>query len=162
MRFIDSYKRLEKLCSEMYGNTSGVSSYIDDMKGTPIGARYVAGWEEDLKRLKHYRWVRNQISHVPGCTEENMCEPGDDLWLDNFHSRIMSGTDPLTLYREATEPKRVQRPKQTYTPPPRLQTKPQYTKQPPKQPPKQSAGCFTVVLCVALVVIAAVVLLSII
>ena len=29
MRFIDSYKRLEKLCSEIYGN--GVKSYIEEM-----------------------------------------------------------------------------------------------------------------------------------
>ncbi len=89
MSFIDSYKRLEKLCSEIYSDNHGVSSYIDEMINTPIGARYVPGWDEDLKQLKHYRWVRNQIVHDPGCTEENMCEYGDAQWLDSFRSRIM-------------------------------------------------------------------------
>ena len=55
MSFIDSYKRLEKLCSEIYNDNHGVSSYIDEMINTPIGARYVPGWDEDLKQLKHYR-----------------------------------------------------------------------------------------------------------
>ena len=31
MSFIDSYKRLEKLCSEIYNDNHGVSSYIDEM-----------------------------------------------------------------------------------------------------------------------------------
>ena len=84
MGFIDSYKRLEKLCSEIYNDNHGVSSYIDEMVNTSIGARYVPGWDEDLKQLKHYRRVRNQIVHDPGCTEENMCEYGDAQWLDSF------------------------------------------------------------------------------
>lgn len=53
-----------------------------------------------MKNLKHYRWVRNQISHEPGCSEENMCEPEDARWLDRFYSRIMNQTDPLALYRK--------------------------------------------------------------
>ena len=47
MSFIDSYKRLEKLCSEIYNDNHGVSSYIDEMINTPIGARYVPGWDDD-------------------------------------------------------------------------------------------------------------------
>ena len=31
MKFIDSYKRLEKLCSEVYGDNHGVSAYIEEM-----------------------------------------------------------------------------------------------------------------------------------
>ena len=53
----------------------GVSLYIDEMINTPVGSRYVKSWNEDLKQLKHYRWVRNQIVHEPGCTETNMCNP---------------------------------------------------------------------------------------
>ncbi|MDE6107169.1 MAG: hypothetical protein K2F83_00630, partial [Oscillospiraceae bacterium] len=74
------------------------------------------GGAEDLKMLQHYRCVRNQIAHEPGCTEENMCERGDAVWLDSFHARIMSRTDPLALYVRATRPQPAQRPKQTYTP----------------------------------------------
>ena len=150
MSFIDSYKRLEKLCSEIYNDNHGVSSYIDEMTNTPIGARYVPGWDEDLKQLKHYRWVRNQIVHDPGCTEENMCEYGDAQWLDNFRSRIMSANDPLALYRKARNPQPVQRPRQTYTLEPRNNTSPQRV-----SAPQRSAGCLTYVIGILVVVAAA-------
>ena len=152
MSFIDSYKRLEKLCSEIYNDNHGVSSYIDEMINTPIGARYVSGWDEDLKQLKHYRWVRNQIVHDPGCTEENMCEYEDAQWLDNFRSRIMEANDPLALYRKARNPQPAQRPRQTHTPEPRTYTYPQRT-----NAPQKPAGCLTYVIGV-LVVVAAVAL----
>ena len=104
MGFIDSYKHLEKLCGEVLNDDRRVSAYIDEMLRTPRGSYYVKTWDEDLKNLKHYRWVRNQISHEPGCTEQNMCEPSDTLWLDEFYSRIMSQEDPLALYYKATRP----------------------------------------------------------
>ena len=147
MSFIDSYKRLEKLCSEIYNDNHGVSSYIDEMINTPIGTRYVPGWDEDLKQLKHYRWVRNQIVHDPGCTEENMCEYGDAQWLDNFRSRIMSANDPLALYHKARNPQPTQRPRQTYTPEPKT-----YTYQQCTNTPQRSAGCLTYIIGVLLVV----------
>lgn len=101
MSFNESYKRLEKLCNEIYGDNYGVSRYIDEMINTPNGSRYVCGWDEDLKQLKHYRWVRNQIAHEPDCTEENMCEESDAQWLDDFRARLMSSNDPLAKYRKA-------------------------------------------------------------
>jgi len=100
MDFLDSYKRVEKICNEMYGGNHGLSSYIDDTIKTSAGNRYVSGWEEDLKQLKHYRWIRNQIVHDPGCTEENMCDAKDALWMDYFYSRIIAGKDPLALYHK--------------------------------------------------------------
>lgn len=111
MGFIDSYKHLEKLCGDVLGDERRVSAYIDEMLNLPRGAYLVTGWNEDLKTLKHYRWVRNRIVHDPGCTEENMCEPGDALWLDNFYSRIMNQTDPLALYHKAIRPRPAQKPK---------------------------------------------------
>lgn len=101
MNFIDSYKKLEKLCNEMYVDNHGISLYIDEMINTPLGSCYVKSWNEDLKQLKHYRWVRNQIVHEPGCTEANMCSHGDIQWINNFYSRMMSISDPLALYRKA-------------------------------------------------------------
>jgi hypothetical protein len=113
MGFINSYKQLEKLCNEIYGDNHGISSYIDDMSKLSSASRYVSSWNDDLKQLKHYRWVRNQIVHNPNCTEENMCECGDSLWLDNFHSRIMSGNDPLALYRKSLKSQLTHKPNQT-------------------------------------------------
>lgn len=114
MGFIESYKHLEKICGEMMDDERRLSVYIDEMLKRPSGAFYVSGWNEDLKQLKYYRWVRNQISHEPGCTEENMCKPSDTIWLDNFYERIMEQTDPLALYYQATKPRKTQNHQETY------------------------------------------------
>ena len=146
MGFIDSYKHLEKLCGEVLNDDRRVSAYIDEMLSTPRGSYYVRTWDEDLKNLKHYRWVRNQIVHDPGCTEENMCEYGDAQWLDDFRSRIMSANDPLALYRKARNPQPAQRPRQTYTPEPRTYTYPQRA-----SALQKSAGCLTYIIGVLVV-----------
>ena len=112
MGYIDSYKRLEKLCGDVLDNDRRVSAYIDEMIGIKNGSYYVETWEEDLRKLKHYRWVRNKISHEPNCTEENMCNPEDEKWINAFYSRIMNQTDPLSLYRKAIRPK----PRKVYSP----------------------------------------------
>ena len=101
MGFIDSYKHLEKLCGDLLQNDRRLSAYIDAMQNTPVARYTVKNWDSDLKQLKHYRWVRNQIVHEPGCTEENMCTAEDAQWLDNFYARILQQTDPLALYRKA-------------------------------------------------------------
>ena len=145
MSFIDSYKRLEKLCSEIYDDNHGVSSYIDEMINNHIGSRYVCGWDEDLKHLKHYRWVRNQIVHEPDCSEENMCEYGDSEWLNDFHSRIMSGNDPLALYRKARNPRVTQKPKETQT---NEYTYPKYN----QRSAPRTTGCLTYLIGVLLVI----------
>lgn len=107
MSFIDSYKQLEKICNEIYRNNHGVTAYIDEMMSISFASFYVSSWKDDLKHLKHYRWVRNQIVHEPGCTEENMCDLCDIQWLNNFYDRIMAGNDPLALYRKATKPQKT-------------------------------------------------------
>lgn len=76
MGFIDAYKHLEKLCGDMLHDDRRLSAYIDEMLRLSNGARYVRNWDYDLKQLKHYRWVRNQIVHEPGHTEQNMCARG--------------------------------------------------------------------------------------
>lgn len=102
MGFMESYKRLEKLCGACLNDQRRVSAYIDEMRSTPRGSALVSGWNEDLKRLKHYRWVRNQIVHDPNCNEKNMCSQADVQWIEGFYSRILHQTDPLALYRKAT------------------------------------------------------------
>ena len=153
MGFIDSYKHLEKLCGDVLNDDRRVSAYIDEMLNTPRGPYYVRTWNEDLKNLKHYRWVRNKISHEPGCTEQNMCEPGDELWLNEFYSRIMSQTDPLSLYHRATRPiiKTASR---------SAQTTPTYT-QPSthRKPASSNIGCVTLVI-LSLLIAAGIVLLT--
>ena len=158
MGFIESYKHLEKLCGEVLNDDRRISAYIDEMINTPRGSNLVRGWDDDLKQLKHYRWVRNQIAHEPDCTEQNMCEPSDTVWLDTFYSRIMNQTDPLTLYSKATNHRPAQKPAQNHKP-----ESPTYTYSQPtynhRKPFQQAAGCMTF-LVVVLIVVVAIVLIS--
>ena len=98
MGFMNSYKRLEKICGEMFDVDRGVSAYIDEMNNNPDGSYMISGWDDDLKNLKHYRWLRNQIAHEPDFTEESMCEVDDERWVNDFYYRIMNQSDPLALY----------------------------------------------------------------
>ena len=116
MSFIESYKHLDKICGEMFETQYGVSAYIEEMLNNPRGSFLVRGWENDLKQLKHYRWIRNQIVHEPDCYEENMCEAGDDEWLDDFYERIINQTDPLAMYRKATRPQPAAKSAQNHEP----------------------------------------------
>lgn len=113
MGFMDAYKHLEKICGEMLTDDRKVSAYIDEMISHPDASKYVKGWNEDLKQLKHYRWVRNQIAHEPGCTEANMCEKKDVVWLENFYFRITKQIDPLTLYYRALRKQQLSKPMRT-------------------------------------------------
>ena len=103
MGFLESYKRLERLCRDVMADDRRVSAYIDEMIRLTDGSWRVSGWDRDLKQLKHYRWVRNQIVHEPDCSEETMCGPEDVRWIEDFHARIMNQTDPLALYRRVTQ-----------------------------------------------------------
>ena len=105
------------------------------MQNRPRGSYLVRGWDDDLKQLKHYRWVRNQIVHEPDCSEDNMCDVGDAEWIDTFYSRIMNQTDPLAMYRKATAPRPAPKPVQ------RNQTvQPQYTYPAPHYQPKKTSN----------------------
>lgn len=116
MGFIEEYKHLEKLCGEIFDADTGrgISAYIDEMTHIKNGSYYVPAWNNDLKNLKHYRWIRNQIVHEPNCTERNMCEYKDELWLENFRSRIMKQTDPLALYLKAIKNYQASRSKEIH------------------------------------------------
>ena len=103
MEFMNAYKHLEKLCGDLLNDERRISAYIDEMAKISDGTSKVYNWDNDLKKLKHYRWIRNQIVHEPDCQEENMCHPDDVAWLNNFYSRIMNQTDPLALYLKSSK-----------------------------------------------------------
>lgn len=112
MGFMESYKHLDKLCGEILGDNRKLSAYIDEMINLPRGPYLVAGWDDDIKQLKYYRWVRNQIAHDPNCDESNMCNPDDVEWLEDFYLRIMDQTDPLALYAQAVKTRPMKNEKQ--------------------------------------------------
>ena len=64
--FFEEYKRLNKLCSDMYSCQNGLSEYIADMEDKSRQGQFqVSSWDADYKTLKHVRWIRNQIAHDP-------------------------------------------------------------------------------------------------
>ena len=102
--FFEAYKRLDKLCSEMYTCQNGVSEYITQMeRRTNIGQYRVPSWNDDYKQLKHIRWVRNKIAHDSGSLQ--ISDAGDLDFVQDFYTRIFTGSDPLTMLRKANEAK---------------------------------------------------------
>ena len=98
MGFMDSYKRLEKLCGDMLEDERRISAYIDKMYENDKGWDLVPGWESDLKKLKYYRRIRNKLVHEPDAYEENLCDTDDIEWVEDFYYRIIDGEDPLSRY----------------------------------------------------------------
>ena len=102
--FFEAYKRLDRLCADMYGGQNGVSQYLEDMERQPYRDRLaVPRWEESYKTLKHLRWVRNRIAHETGTV--SVCEEQDLRDVTGFYNAILAGQDPLaTLYRRRRAP----------------------------------------------------------
>lgn len=50
--------------------------------------------------------IRNLIAHEPDCSEESLCVPSDSVWIENFCTRILNLSDPLSLYRRALKEQR--------------------------------------------------------
>ncbi len=95
-RFIEGYKKLNRLCGEIYHSSDGVNDYLKEMEQKSHGASLIDGWNDDYKVLKHLRHVRNQIAHED--TEANtFCTDEDMKKLKDFFRRIDGGKDPLAL-----------------------------------------------------------------
>ena len=100
--FFEAYKRLDRLCSDIYGCRSGVSQYIEDMdEASYLGQLAVPLWGQAYKTLKHLRWVRNQIAHDSG--QILICDESDIQDVNDFYDDIMSGRDPLAQLRRYRE-----------------------------------------------------------
>lgn len=102
INFLEEFKYVDKVCREMYNAPNGVSAYIEQMDSAPMAVRYrIAGWDDDYRRLKHIRWLRNQIAHN---TEYVECTQADLDWLKTFHNRLLTQQDPLAMaYRVTRE-----------------------------------------------------------
>ncbi len=98
--FFEAYKKLDRLCSDLYTEKNGISAYIADMEAkTAMGHYLVPSWDSDYKSLKHVRWVRNQIAHESDVLQ--LSETSDLSFVQDFYDRILSEADPLTLLRKA-------------------------------------------------------------
>lgn len=109
--FFEKYKKLDKLCQELYGTPHGVSSYIEDMKAVPEeNYRHIPDWEEDREQLIRLRHIRNQLAHTPGALEEEICTEDDIRWLRDFHKRILQQSDPVAMLYSLSKGKRKKSP----------------------------------------------------
>ena len=88
--FFEEYKRLDRICADMYSARRGVSEYIADMESRPIRETYrIITWDHDYKQLKHLRWIRNRIAHESDTCQ--ICSISDIQDIQNFYNRILSG-----------------------------------------------------------------------
>ena len=94
--FFEEYKRLDRICSDMYSASGGVSQYILDMENhSSDGVRLVDGWEQIYGVLKHLRWIRNRIAHE--ASESSISCDQDLKMLREITSSILRQCDPLAL-----------------------------------------------------------------
>ncbi|MDE6764583.1 MAG: hypothetical protein K2J73_13025 [Oscillospiraceae bacterium] len=97
-RLFDEYKRVDKLCREIFSSQSGVTQYITKMEErASYGRSVIPSWNDDYYTLKRVRWLRNKIAHESGATE---CNENDAAWLEDFHRRLLERQDSLALLRE--------------------------------------------------------------
>ena len=101
--FFDEFKRLDKLCTEIYGRSSenklGVTLYLEDMASkAQKGRAIVPDWASDYNRLRRLRGIRNELAHSPNTFSKEMCSCADVEFIRSFYSRIIKRTDPLSLY----------------------------------------------------------------
>lgn len=96
VKFFEEYKELDNFLAKRLGNRAGVSEYIKRMEEkTPAGKRKVPTWEEDYKKVKHLRWVRNKIAHEAG--KDPVAAKGDLEALRAFSKLVRSSRDPLSM-----------------------------------------------------------------
>ena len=97
--FFEEFKRLDKICREIYGvSQGGVTNYIEDMKSvSAFESKEIPSWDSDLKFLIKMRHIRNQLSHGIDTMNLPMCGQSDILWLKDFYNRILEQSDPIAL-----------------------------------------------------------------
>ena len=120
-KFFEEYKRIDKLCGEIYQSKQGVTDYIDQMKAASWNDyRNIPNWKTDLDQLKRVRHIRNHLAHEEGAFDKTACTQNDIDWMQSFYERIMNQSDPMArLYQKSKlkERKLVQTPistEQTY------------------------------------------------
>lgn len=117
IEFLEEYKKLDKLCKDMYSGYEGVSSYITEMEETEYNRPLtISTWDTTYKQLKHLRWKRNQLAHELDISSE-FCTQDDIDWVKQFHSDILTGNDPLAVANKIRQESSTRQTTVHYSPP---------------------------------------------
>ena len=90
--FLEEYKHLDKIIKEVFGTEKGISDYINIATTT-----YNLQYNNDIKTLKHLRYIRNRLTHDTDTLNTQMCTQADIDWLKGFYQKVYSVSDPLSL-----------------------------------------------------------------
>ena len=94
--FFEEYKRLDRLCSDMYSCQDGVRQYLEDMECQfAVGEKVVPNWMRDYRELRGFRKRRNILAH--NVNEYQICRNQDVDSIKGFTGRILRRQDPLAL-----------------------------------------------------------------
>ena len=94
--YLDSYKRLDQLCRDMFRSKDGVTEYINQMDRVISRINSKQDWRDFYSRLKYQRRLRNNLVHnteYSECTEEDIDE------IEYFFELILKQEDPLAYIR---------------------------------------------------------------
>ena len=97
MSFLESYKRLDNLCKDMFRSEKGVTTYIELMEQNRNKGKSIPMWDSEYRKLKHYRYVRNRLVHDNDVYESDMVDETDIQWIDNFRHRMLTLEDSLSV-----------------------------------------------------------------
>ncbi len=95
MKFIESYKRLDNLLKDCFNSETGVTSYIKCLEKINSNKN---DFNDDYKKLKYYRHIRNRIVHDNDASEEKLISKYDVLWIEKFYTRVIKRSDPYSIY----------------------------------------------------------------
>ena len=95
--YLESYKRLDQLCRDMFRSKDGVTEYINQMDRVISRINSKQDWRNFYSRLKYQRRLRNDLVHnteCSDCTEEDIDE------IEYFFDLILKQEDPLACIRQ--------------------------------------------------------------
>ena len=101
LHFLEAYKYLDELCKQIFSSDVGVTKYIEEMEKETQGHFLIKDWDNDYKKLKHMRWLRNQLVHDANSFQKNIVCTDDIEWLKQFESRIINCTDSFSLLNQS-------------------------------------------------------------
>ena len=94
--YLESYKRLDQLCSDMFRSKDGVTEYINQMDRVISKINSKQDWRNFYSRLKYQRRLRNDLVHNTECSE---CTEEDIDEIEYFFDLILKQEDPLACIR---------------------------------------------------------------